>query len=82
MKTFLNKALYNGSIMLFCLFGYVAHAEDCFDKDGNPIMCPPIDPPPPEVAPIDANIIILVFIAVLFGIYIIHNNKLNKKRPI
>lgn len=73
MKTILNKTLQKGSILLFCLYGYVAHADD---------PEPPIDPPPTEDAPINENILILIFIAVLFGIYIIYNHKLNKKRPI
>nr|WP_315151804.1 hypothetical protein [uncultured Flavobacterium sp.] len=72
MKTILKKALYKGSIVLFCLYGYVAYA----DPD------PPIDPPPEEDAPIDGNITILILIAVLFGIYTIYKYKLNKKRPI
>lgn len=80
MKTILNKALYKVSILLFCLYGYVAHADciDGVDENGNP--CSP--PPPEEDLPIDGNITILIFIAVLFGIYIIYKYKLNKKRPI
>jgi len=74
MKTILNKALYKIILFTSCLYGYVAHAT------GPP--CSPHCPPPPDVAPIDTSIIVLIFIAVSFGIYIIHNNKLNKKRPI
>lgn len=79
MKTILYKALYKGSIMLFCLYGYVAHAQEtCYDDFGVVVPCNP--PPPQEDLPIDGNITILIFIAVLFGIYTIY--KLNKKRTI
>ncbi|PJJ10357.1 hypothetical protein CLU83_3765 [Flavobacterium sp. 1] len=80
MKTILNKALYKGSILLFCLYGYIAHAETCYDGSGNVVPCDPA--PPTEDTPIDGNITILIIIAVLFGIYIIYNYKINKKRPI
>lgn len=84
MKTILNKALYKGSILLFCLYGYVAHAADppdpCNGNGGTPPDC--IPPPPEENLPIDGNITILIFIAVLFGIYTIYKYKLNKKRTI
>jgi hypothetical protein len=73
MKTILNKALYKGSILLFCLYGYVAQA--------GPLQPDP-PPPPDEFLPIDENITILMLMTVLFGIYIIYNYKLNKKRPI
>ncbi|MDR6844845.1 hypothetical protein [Flavobacterium granuli] len=51
----------------------------------------PKDVPPPQVSaraptpgdvPIDENISILALAAIIFGIYIIYNYKLNKKRPI
>lgn len=38
--------------------------------------------PPPVGLPIDENIIILVIIALLFGIYIIYNHRLKTKAPI
>jgi hypothetical protein len=78
MNTNLKKAFFRILFLLFCLYGYVAHAqvpEPCGGVGQDP--CPPADG-----APIDTNITILIAIAVLFGIYIIHNNKLNKKRPI
>lgn len=39
-------------------------------------------PPPPPGLPIDENIIFLLFIAVLFGIYIIYNHNIKTKTPI
>jgi len=54
---------------------------------GNPAG-PPVPsptgkkPPPPPGLPIDENIIILIIIALLFGIYIIYDNRLKAKTPI
>ncbi|MBF4470701.1 hypothetical protein [Flavobacterium sp. HJJ] len=70
MKTFLNKIILKGCILFFCLSGHVAHADV------------PAPEPPEDPLPINENMTIAVFIAVLFGIYIIYNYKLNKKRPI
>ena len=39
-------------------------------------------PPPPPGLPIDENILILVMMAVLFGIYIIYNYNAKAKTPI
>lgn len=38
-------------------------------------------PPPPPGLPIGENVLILVIIAVFFGIYIIYNHKINTKTP-
>ncbi|WP_413999568.1 hypothetical protein ACMDB5_03145 [Flavobacterium sp. W1B] len=38
-------------------------------------------PPPPDGLPIDENIVILVVIALLFGIYVIYNHRLKTKAP-
>ncbi|WP_281637004.1 hypothetical protein [Flavobacterium marginilacus] len=78
MKIFLNKALYKGSILFFLLYGFVIHADP--NVPGDPDYIPP--PPDEGDLPIDENITILIFIAVIFGLYIIYNHKLNKKRPI
>jgi hypothetical protein len=48
-------------------------------KGGPP---PPPAPPPPPLLPIDENIYIVMIIALLFGIYIIYNNRLKTKTPI
>lgn len=39
-------------------------------------------PPTPPLLPIDENIYIVMIIALLFGIYIIYNNRLKTKTPI
>lgn len=38
-------------------------------------------PPPPPGLDIDENILFLLFIAVLFGIYIIYNHNIKTKTP-
>jgi len=38
-------------------------------------------PPPPPGLPIDENILILIIIAILFGIYIIYNHNIKAKTP-
>jgi hypothetical protein len=48
-------------------------------KGGPP---PPPAPPPPPLLPINENIYIVMIIALLFGIYIIYNNRLKTKTPI
>ena len=49
---------------------------------GGPPPPPPPAPPPPPLLPIDENIYIVMIIALLFGIYIIYNNRLKTKTPI
>ena len=39
-------------------------------------------PPPPPGLPIDENILVLLFVAVLFGMYIIYNHNIKIKTPI
>ncbi|MBG6111835.1 hypothetical protein H4V97_002203 [Flavobacterium sp. CG_23.5] len=39
-------------------------------------------PPPPPGLPIDENILTLIIIALLFGIYIIYSHRLKTKTPI
>jgi hypothetical protein len=41
-----------------------------------------VPPPPPPGTPIDENLIVLMAIAVLFGIYIIYKDRLKTKSPI
>jgi hypothetical protein len=77
MKTYLNKAFYRIFFLLFCLYGYVAHADP--DVPGDDDYIPP---PPIEKAPIDENIILILIVSLLFGIYIIYNHNVTKKRPI
>ena len=48
-------------------------------KGGPP---PPPAPPPPPLLPIDENIYIVMIISLLFGIYIIYNNRSKSKTPI
>jgi len=70
MKINFNKAFYKLLFFLSCFYGCVAHAQT-------------IDPPDPdEDLPIDGNIMILVFAAVLFGIYTIYKYNVKQKRPI
>lgn len=38
--------------------------------------------PPPPGQPIDENIYLMLFLAVLFGLYMIYRYQLNKKTPI
>ncbi|PKB16956.1 hypothetical protein [Flavobacterium sp. 5] len=72
MKINSNKAFHKIILFAYCFYGYGAYAED-----------PEVpDEPPLEDAPIDGNIMILLVIAVLFGIYVIYKYKLNKKRLI
>jgi hypothetical protein len=39
-------------------------------------------PPPPPGLPIDENILIVLFVALLLGIYIIYNHSIKIKTPI
>ena len=43
---------------------------------------PPPGIPPPPGLPIDGSVLLLLFVAVLFGLYKIYNFKTNKKNPI
>jgi hypothetical protein len=55
------------------------------NADGPPAPSPNgrLPPPPPSVAaPIDENIVILMIMALLFGIYIIYIDALKTKTPI
>lgn len=85
MKTILKKALHKGSILFFCLFGYVVNAQVCYNECGEIVDCStpgssPIPPPTPcDNLPISENIFILLFIALLFGLYVISKYQQNKK---
>lgn len=84
MKTILNKTLHKASILLFCLFGYAVHAE-CYNACAEIVDCNspdsigPVPGPPCDYLPINENIFILLFIALLFGIYVIFKYLQNKK---
>lgn len=75
MKINLNKVFYKIIFLLFCLVGYLANANP-----PNP-MKRGIEPPADDL-PINGNLIILFIVAVLFGLYIIYNYNINKKRAI
>jgi hypothetical protein len=49
-------------------------------SNGAMDVTPP--PPPPPGTPIDENLVILLIIALLFGIYIIYKDKLKTKSTI
>ena len=66
---------------------------DVFCKPEGPPLPPPNDrgvavtfggpaPVPPPGLPIDENIIVLILISLIFGIYIIYNHKLKTKTPV
>ena len=63
-------------IITICLLGV-------YDAFAAPHPPPPTGkkPPPPPGLPIDENILIIVMIAVLFGIYIIYNYTIKTKTP-
>ena len=66
------------------LFIIVIYFISIFYAFAGPHPPPPTGkkPPPPPGLPIDENILILVMIAVLFGIYIIYNYNVKAKTPI
>lgn len=50
----------------------------------NPVPPSPVGrrrPPPPPGLPIDENILTMMLVALLFGIYIIYNFKIKQKTP-
>lgn len=73
MKIIANK--------LFIVVIYLLGVSNAFAAPHPP---PPTGkkPPPPPGLPIDENILILLIIAVLFGIYIIYNYHIKTKTPI
>ena len=64
------------SFIVFFFFIY-----SIFAKDPPPAPTYRKPPPPPHLS-IDENIFIVVLIALLFGIYIIYNNRLKTKTSI
>ena len=72
MKIIANK--------FFILTIYLLGVSDAFAAPHPP---PPTGkkPPPPPGLPLDENIIILLMIALLFGIYIIYNHSIKTKTP-
>jgi len=71
MKIDQNKFLF---FKLFFCFGF------CFagpPTEGPPT--PPLGPPRPPGMPLDNNIVVLVFVAVLFGLFVIYRYTHNKK---
>jgi hypothetical protein len=74
MKTFRNRFLLTLAFALSCI-GVFAQ--------GPPEPPPePTSVPPPVGLPIDSNIIFLLIIALLFGIYVIYKDRLKTKYPI
>ena len=66
------------SLMIFVLGIFNAFAA-------NPAPPSPMGrkkPPPPPGLPIDENILTLMFVALLLGIYIIYSFKLKQKTPV
>jgi hypothetical protein len=79
MKIIKNKFFI---CVLLLLMGLESYADICYDTCGRPYTCG--EPPnpaacPPPGGPIDENIFILVFIALLFGTHIIYKYQQNKK---
>lgn len=70
MKIILNKFL----IVVLFLFSAVVNAQDLPVPCTGP-NCPPVAPD----LPIDDNLIILLLIGILFGIYSIHKYKIKTK---
>ena len=65
--------------MVFCLYGSMIYAQIDPPCDNDPgTITPPCDT---NAVPIDANVVLLIIAAVLFGIYTIYNYNINKKRP-
>ena len=61
-------------LFFFSIFNVIAK--------GNPPAPTYRKPPTPPPLPIDENIYIVMIIALLFGIYIIYNNRSKSKTPI
>jgi hypothetical protein len=70
MTIFSNKAINTIALLLVSISGFAAPSP------------PPPEIPDPEDLPIDENLIILLFLALLFGLYKIYKHSLNKKTPI
>jgi hypothetical protein len=70
MKTFRNKFLLTASLFLLSSLLWADPPEP-----GPPV-------PPPVGLSIDENSMILIIIALLFGIYIIYKNRVKTKTPI
>ena len=66
------------SVMIFVLGIFNAFAADIVPPSPTARR----KPPPPPGLPIDENILILMLVALLFGIYIIYRFKLKQKTPI
>ena len=43
---------------------------------------PPPGIPPPPGLPIDGSVLLLLFVAIFFGLYKIYNLRINKKTPL
>lgn len=52
-----------------------------FSSRTPPAPASPMSTPPPDGLPIDENILILVIVASLFGIYTIYKHRLKVKAP-
>lgn len=74
MKIFISNILLFLFVVLNGMGGYA--------KNGPPAPTQNASPPPPPDGLIDENIIALLLVGVLFGIYIIYNHKLKQKRPV
>lgn len=68
------------SMILFMLCFFNAVAKNPPPPSSNAKMTAPPPPTPPGL-PIDENILILMLVALLFGIYIIYNFKIKQKTP-
>lgn len=72
----------------FLFLGLNSYAQGCVNKCNEPVDCsspdvykgPPL--PPCEELPINENIFILFFIALLFGIYVIYKYQQDKKTAV
>jgi hypothetical protein len=78
MRTKLNKVIYRVILLASFLYELQVFAQP-IPCDNDPVTPAPPCPPDDDI-PINENITILLIVAVLFGLYIIYNNKLNKKR--
>lgn len=68
--------------ILFLLSGLENYATTCYDQCGTPYDCA-VGPPAPicdqGTLTINENILILLSLALLFGIYLIYKNQQSKK---